>query len=407
VRGPWQAGRTRRADFFDKDGIIDDGVIVVARGPSTYTGEDTAELTGHGNPLLVERIVAAAVDAGARLALAGEFTRRAVLHGKLDLLRAEAVLQVSQATTEAGIRVAREGLEGRLGGWTTEVRAALVDVAAELEARLDYPADELALVSDQQLVDELKQMADRCDELADSHRTGRVLVNGARVALVGAVNAGKSTLFNCLLGRSRALVHETPGTTRDVLEVTTQLDGVAITLLDTAGERPTNDPIEAAGLALARQLVDEADLLMVVLRARSGGPSDVERHILARTEDQPRVLVYNGVDRPEVDAPPAGAVATSGVTGDGVGALRRAVVSSLVGEAPGSAKLVIASTRQRDLLRTVARASRGAAESLPIAGVAVAADFVTTAVEALDALTGADTREEILDTLFARFCIGK
>jgi tRNA modification GTPase len=404
---PLQPGRPRRVRLRDRSGVFDDGVVVLGRAPHTYTGEETAELSCHGNPLIVERLLSAAIEAGARLAEPGEFTRRALLHGKLDLVRAEAVWQVTHATSSEGLRIGRDALDGRLGEALEALRQPLVEAAAELEARLDYPDDELAYVEDEALVATLQQVAGEASALASTWQAGRHLVQGARVALVGAVNAGKSSLFNAMVGRSRALVHPTPGTTRDVLEVPVQLDGLGVTLLDTAGERETDDPIEAAGLALARELVEEADLLIVVLRARPAGLIEAERQILARTADRPRLLVYNGVDQAGVLPAPDGALRTVATTGNGVPELRTAVRAALVGELVGNARLVIASLRQRDLLRSVAEAVEEAVVALPVAGVAVAADAVTRAIEELDALTGADTREDVLDALFARFCIGK
>jgi tRNA modification GTPase len=404
---PVPEGRQRRVYLRDAQGVFDDGVVVIGRAPQTYTGEDTAELTCHGNPLVVERLVASAQTAGARLASAGEFTRRAVLHGKMDLLRAEAVLQVSRARSLEGLRVGLDGLEGRLSEWVAEIRVALCDAAAELEARLDYPADELAYRSDEEVLGLLTETARRCREIAETAQVGRTLVDGARVALVGAVNAGKSSLFNALLGRRRALVHERPGTTRDVLEVTCTLGPVAVTLLDTAGERATDDPVEAAGLALAQELVADADLLVVVLRAHPNGVDPIGRTILERTEQHPRVVVYNAIDLPDVAPAPAGAIPTVAVTGKGLDALKQSIARALVGEEPGRSRLLIASARQRDLFLEVARRVEEAIGALPEAGIAVAADALTRGIEVIDALTGAETREAVLDTLFARFCIGK
>ncbi len=399
-------GRSVRIDLFDDGTRFDDGLAVYSEGPRSYTGEDTLEVHCHGNPLIVQRLLSASIRAGARLATPGEFTKRALLSGKVDLVGAEAVDQLCRATTEAGLAIARTAMDGQLTDWLTAVRQRLLEVGAELEARLDYPGDELALEGDEALLASLREVADRAQGLADTAASGRVQVDGARVALVGAVNAGKSSLFNALMGRERALVHERPGTTRDVLEVRTTLEGLQITLLDTAGERQTDDPIEAAGLALAQTLVAEADLLLVVLRAREGGPTEAEQEILVRTADRRRVVIYNGVDRPH-DPPPSDALCTVAPQDQGIDAVKAEIAGRLL-ERPGNdSALVIASARQADLLYAVAACANEAIEALPIAGVAVAADAVTRCIESMDELTGADTREDVLDAVFARFCIGK
>lgn len=398
--------RPRRVDLVDGDAIYDDGVAVLFAGPRSATGDDLVEISCHGNDRITARFIACAIRAGARSAEAGEFTRRALVNGRLDLAGAEAVLQLAEATTDAGLSIARAGMDGRLADAVTGLRAPLVDVAADLEARLDWPDDELALASDASLIATLRESAAAARALAATCDVGRVLVGGARVALVGTVNAGKSSLFNALLGRPRAIVHEQPGTTRDVIDAAFDLDGVHVTLLDTAGERITDDPVEAAGLALARELVADVDLIVVVLRARLGS-DPVETQILDRTAARRRLLVYNGVDRPDVDPAPPDAIATSARSGMGLQALRAALRERLVGRPSVEEALRIASTRQRDHLLAAAGCLDEACEDVGTVGVAVAADAVTRAVRELDAITGADTGKDVLDSLFARFCIGK
>lgn len=405
--GPWRSGRGRRVRVMDADQVLDDGIAVWCPAPQTYTGEDTVEVSCHGNPLVVDRMLELAQARGIRLAEPGEFTRRALVHGKLDLVRAEAVHQVASASSLEGIAVARDAMDGHVGRTMRSIRRELVGLASELEARLDWPSDELALDTDATVVQSLEAVAARCEAIAQTADAGRVQVQGARVALVGPVNAGKSSLFNRLVGIERALVHDQPGTTRDVVESTCMIEGVAVTLLDTAGERQTTDPVEAAGLELGRNLVAEVDAILLVIPARSGDLSPAEEQLLQRTADQPRLLVCNGMDRDGVVVPNNDWLETSALTGMGTEELKRALKALLVGHSPRSAEVRIASQRQAGRLLAVSRACLDAVEALPIAGVAVAADAVIEGIESLDALTGADSREDVLDAVFARFCIGK
>ena len=403
---PLGPGGPRRVHFVDGAGSFDDGVVILGAGPATATGEDLAELTCHGSPLVVDRLVTALVAAGARVARPGELTRRAVLAGRMDLVQAEAVDALIRAASPEGSALAHAAVDGRLRGPMEALREGLVAAAAELEARLDWPADELALEDDDAVCARLRGLAAEAAALAGTWARARALVDGCRVALVGAVNAGKSSLFNRLVRRERALVHASPGTTRDVLEVTVDLDGLAVTLLDTAGERETTDPVEAAGQALAASLVAEADLLVVVLRARPEGPDGAERAILKRVEGRRHVVVCNGIDRGAWSGPP-GALPTSAVTGEGVAALVARVREVLAGAPARADEVAVASARQADLLRSVAGLADEAAAALALAGPAVAADLTAAALGELDALTGADTAEDVLDAVFARFCIGK
>lgn len=407
-RGGWPPARhARLCGLQDEAGVFDEGLLTFFEGPRSYTGEDSAEISCHGNPVVVERLLAALVGAGARPAEPGEFTRRAFLNGRMDLTRAEAVLQAIQATSPAGLAVARAGLDGAVAALADALRDGLTDAVAELEARLDYPDEDLSFTADEALAARVAELGARAAAAASTFRSGRVLVDGATVALVGPVNAGKSSLFNALGGSVRALVSPEPGTTRDVVERRVVLGAVAVTLLDTAGLREDAGALESAGIELGRALVADADLTLVVVPAHE---PERARGALAETEGRNRILVGNHADRPgavhALDGAPL--LPTCATSGAGLDALREAITAALVGELPGGARLVIASQRQRDLLLEVSRRAEAAVEAfLGQAGVAVAAEELFGALERLDALTGRDTREAVLDRLFARFCVGK
>jgi tRNA modification GTPase len=389
--------------------LIDEALVAWLPGPRTFTGEDTVELTGHGNPVLVEAVLDRLVALGARPARPGEFTRRALEHGRMDLVQAESLGALVAARAPAGVAQARAG-GAPLRAALDAARERLLDLAAELEARLDHPGEDLTLEDDAAVAARLRALADEADTLAGGWRAGRVRLEGARVALVGPVNAGKSTLFNALLGRTRALVSPEPGTTRDVVEASLMWEGVEVTLLDTAGLREAPGSIEAAGMALARELREGVDLHLVVLPAHRALDADA-RAALAEVAGRPHRVVMAQADRGQGCALPSGSPApllVSAHTGAGLDALRTELRQALGVGLPSGARAALTSQRQHDLCRSLGGHAREAADALVgPAGPAVAAEACTAALERLAELTGADVREDVRDRLFARFCIGK
>ncbi len=377
--------------FRDAEGAFDDGLAVAFVGPGTATGQDVVELSCHGQPLIAERLVGACLAAGARIARPGEFTRRAVEAGRMDLIEAEAVDALIRADTAEGVALARAGRNGAISAQLTAFRAEMIGAIAELEARLDWPDDGLTFEDDDALSERLRGIAASADEVADGCEVGRRIVEGVTVALVGAPNVGKSSLFNALAGQARALVHDRPGTTRDAVETRIQLGPLAVRLIDTAGEREADEPVEAAGIALGRRLADEADLRLVVVWAGSPPPPLGPRDL----------GVANAIDLGGRVAD--GLVGVSARTGDGVAGLREVIVGRLVGAvSPRSGSLRLASA-----LRSLSAAARGAAEALADAGPAAAASVATDGLTAIDEAGGHGAREAILDAVFSRFCIGK
>ncbi len=395
--------RARICRLVEGGEVFDEGLLTLFAPGASYTGEAAAEISCHGNPLVVERLLAAAVAAGARMAHPGEFTRRAFLNGRMDLPRAEAVLQAIEATTAGGMALARAGLEGAVSSLVEVLRGEIVEILAELEAELDFPQEAEFTMDSAVLLEKLGALSHRAQSAVDSWRSGRILVEGARVALVGPVNAGKSSLFNALGGSVRALVSDVPGTTRDVLERRVVLDNVALILLDSAGERPEAEGLEAEGVALGRVLTEDVDLTLVVIPAHA---PEQAAAVLKRTANRPRILVANHADRPDARVE-AGWIPTCALDGTGLDRLGSAISHALLGD-QRNAEQIIASQRQRDLLVEVVRALGDCGEAITgEAGCAVAAEELYRALERLDSLSGADTREEVLDALFSRFCIGK
>lgn len=391
-------------------GVLDRAIATRFAAPASYTGDDTVEFSVHGSHVLLRAIVQAALAAGARLAEPGEFTFRAFLNGRIDLVQAEAVRDLVEAVTPLQARAAYDQLEGTLTERIAAMDADLLAVSARLEASLDFPEEGYHFVSPGGAAAELRAVADRLAALLDDASRGRLVREGAQVAILGRPNTGKSSLFNRLAGAERAIVTEVPGTTRDLVTERVEIDGVLITLVDTAGLRDrTADAIEREGMQRSRVAHHAASLTLVVLDGH-GALTAADRQVLDATTERPRLIVENKCDLPAAGIDPGAAtIRVSAQTGEGIERLRRAIVDALARDT-AIARDVPAITNVRHItlieasLAALSRAAEAAAAGAP--EELVAAD-VSEARRALEAVTGARTPDDMLKEIFERFCIGK
>jgi tRNA modification GTPase len=394
------------------DGPLGDQVILTFfPAPHSYTGEDVVEVSGHGSPVLLRAIVESAMVAGARLAEPGEFTLRAFLNQRIDLVQAEAVRDLIDAVTPLQARAAYDQLEGTLTTEIARVDAQLFDLVVRLEASLDFPDAGYHFVESGDAAREIARVKEQLATLVGSATRGRLIREGLQVTLAGRPNAGKSSLFNCLAGQGRAIVTDTPGTTRDLVTETVDIDGIPMTLVDTAGVRAgAIDPIEVEGIARAVAVRDVADIVLVVVdRSRLLDADD--RALLESTSKRRRVVVASKSDLapawPIDELAAASPVALSATSGEGVDCLRAALVAAAAGE-PLRDVPAITNVRHQDLL-TRAHAALERAEAAALGGAPeefVLADL-GEARSRLEEITGTRTSDDVLHAIFDRFCIGK
>ncbi len=396
--------------FSDSGGdAIDTGLATFLPEPNTATGEDVVEISVHGSPVAIARLLAAAVAAGARPAKPGEFTERAFRSGRLDLVRAEAVRDLIEARTPAAALVSARRLAGGLSQRIEAVRQDLIGASVALTGAIDFSED-VGEVIPPAAREGLARARAALAALASTARTGQLLSHGCRVVILGRPNAGKSTLFNALVGAERAIVTEIPGTTRDTLEATVDLGGVPVTLVDTAGLRETSDAVEAIGVSRARQEAERADAIVYVFDASRGLDAEDERELLA-TGNAPRMLVANKSDLRPRQAPslPAEARPLCGVRPE-AGAVLREILSEAItaGVSTDMTSEILGSMRQRDLVLRAGAAAGTAIRALDEgASPEYAAAHCAEALDALADLTGETTSEDVLARLFQTFCIGK
>ena len=372
-------------------GVIDHVVATYFPAPHSYTGDDVVELSAHGSPIVLRAIVETAVDCGARLAEPGEFTLRAFLRGRMDLVQAEAVADLIDAVTPLQARAAFDQLDGTLTRDIAEIDAALFDVIAGLEASVDFPEEGYHFVEPGELARAIDALVDRTAMLLRSARRGRLVRDGLRVAIVGRPNVGKSTLFNALVGTGRAIVTDVPGTTRDLITETVEVQGVRVTLVDTAGLRDAEDRVEREGVARAWQAIGVADLTLLVVDEDDPPVLANARHLLVQT-------------KADLGRPPRG-IRVSAVTGHGMDELCVAIASALDLE-PRRDIPAITNVRHIALVEQAHTALRRAREAAGSPEEFVLADL-QQARAAFEEIAGRRTNEDLLAHIFARFCVGK
>lgn len=422
---PFAAQEPRKMVFgemLDRAGrVIDRGLAVRFPGPGSYTGEDCAEFHCHGSPVVLRELLSALFAAGARQAQAGEFTKRAFLNGRMDLTQAEAVVDLIDAETAAAARNAAAQLDGGLRRVLEPVQEELLEVTSRFYAVVDYPDEDIQDVRPEEIAAALRSAAGRLERLLDTCRRGQVLKSGVRTAIVGRPNAGKSSLLNALAGYERAIVTSIPGTTRDTVETKVTLGGYLFRLVDTAGLRDSDDPIEQLGVARSRQALAEADLVLAVCDGTQ--PLREEDHDLLRQAlaQADTILLANKRDLPDFALPQPAAndapntltvVPLSAKTGDGLDTLETTLAQRAETLLPQAAQSAAGEllTNQRQT-QAAQRALDGVTRAKDALDLGMTPDALLTdveaALEALGELTGRTVREDITARIFSRFCVGK
>ena len=405
---PRRATFTRvRASETDAQRPVDDVIATWFPAPHSYTGEHVVEISTHGSPIILQLVVKSAIEAGARLARPGEFTLRAFVNGKMDLVQAEAVADLIDAVTPLQARAAFDQLEGTLTAKIAGLDARLLDLVARLEASLDFPDEGYHFIEPKAIACAVTSVIDELDSLLNASARGRIIREGATVVIAGRPNVGKSSLFNALVGHARAIVTETAGTTRDLVTETCDVEGLRVTLVDTAGVRDTTDRIEIEGVSRGTRAREVADVIVVVLNAAEALMPDDAR-LLTETTNRARVIVANKSDQPAAWRR-EDAVRVSATIGDGLDTLRRTIVVALGAGEPHRDSTAITNVRHTTLLeraRTNLEQARAAAEREGMSEEFLLADL-HAARATLGEVVGTHTSEEVLQHIFERFCIGK
>jgi tRNA modification GTPase TrmE len=412
----------RRTDGHSSNDRIDEVVVTYFAKPNSYTTDDIVEISAHGSPVVLRHIVELALARGARLAEPGEFTMRAFLNGRLDLTQAEAVRDLIDSQTLFQAKVAAQQLEGALSNRLRPIKKKLIDLIALLEAGIDFAEDDISVAPDATILQRVNEVKVGLEQLMASFKFGKIVHQGLTLAIVGRPNVGKSSLFNCLVERERAIVTAQPGTTRDLVSETVAIGGIPVELVDTAGIRKALDEAESIGIRKSMEVLADADLVVIVMD-KSQPENDEDRELIQQVHGRPALIVENKSDLQAADQQGNGnvvrsaavvsadpkRVSTSAVTGEGVVALREAILKQIGGEA---------ATQQESGFLTSVRHQKLVSDALIAldAGLRAVQDRVPHemllldlygALRPLDEITGATTTDDILHLIFGTFCIGK
>jgi len=390
---------------------VDEVLVSYMAAPHTYTTEDIVEINCHGGLLPLQRVLELVLTHGARISNPGEFTLRAFLNGRIDLSQAESVLDIVRARTSAGLRIAVNGLCGNLSQQIQSIRTGLMGILAYLTARIDFPEDE---VPEQDIVNPINNSLDKLEKLLATADQGMIYRQGIRTAIIGRRNVGKSSLLNRLLGSDRAIVSPVPGTTRDTLEEVVNIGGIPFVLIDTAGMGERKGIVESMGMERSRSAVKEADLVLLVLDG-SAPLRSTDRGIISLLKDDAGkeiLAVINKCDRPSranLNSLQWSTVHISALTGKGMNDLEQRMADSVLGSrVTSSDALLVSNPRHKACLQQAAGHLRQALEAI---GADMPDDFITidltSALNALGEITGESVSEELLETIFSNFCIGK
>lgn len=396
---------------------IDEVVVTYFAKPHSYTTDDILEISAHGSPVVLRHVVELALARGARLAEPGEFTMRAFLNGRIDLTQAEAVRDLIESQTLYQAKVAAQQLEGALSRRIQPIKQKLVELIALLEAGIDFAEDDVSVLPGQQILQDLANVEAPLQELSRSFAYGKIVHEGLTLAIVGRPNVGKSSLFNRLVERERAIVTSTPGTTRDLVTETVSLEGIPLKLVDTAGIRRALDEAESIGIKKSMEALADADLVLVVMDASQSFNKEDEE-LLNQVQQRRAIVVMNKSDlcgivqdetRTRVSAPDGLTIRTSARTGKGIPELRAAILGEITGEAVSSAESgFLTNARHQalvhDSLKALDAAEAAVHNRVPHEMLLI---DLYNALRPLDGITGATTTDDILNLIFSRFCIGK
>ncbi len=400
----------------DQKGFLDEVLLVFMPKPKSYTGDDVVEIQAHAGTVVLRSILEQVLIAGARMAEPGEFTKRAYLNGRIDLSQAEAVIDIIQAKTESSLKIATRQLEGAVGNAAKKIKERILNIQAMIEAEIEFPDDIEDDVQSEELYQNwMHEIQASLEGLLEGYRSGHLIREGLRLAIIGKANVGKSSLLNRFLRKDRAIVTDFPGTTRDSIEETLNMSGLPVVLIDTAGWRDTTDPVERIGIERTREMAESADLVLFMVEAEKGFLEE-DHALYGKIQGKEKILVINKKDlvkgNPVIDIPKGwhffATLYTSVKFDQGIEDLKKQIYRFGTEDGADCEGGIVPNLRQNKLLerahQDISAAQEGLKQNLPKELIAI---DLRGAMDALDEITGESVKADVMDVVFSRFCIGK
>jgi len=396
--------------------IVDEAIVTIMRAPASYTREDIIEINCHGGIVATSKVMELCIEAGARIAEPGEFTKRAFINGRIDLSQAEAVIDIINAKTEQSLKIAAKNLSGDIKEKMSKIKESVLEVLVQLEAAVDFIKEDLETTPYGKLREDIRKIYDEIKQLIKDEEKGEIIKNGIKAAIVGKTNVGKSSLLNLLSNKEKAIVTEIPGTTRDAIEEILYIEGIPLILIDTAGIRDTNDRIEKIGVEKSLKQIDDAELVIIVLDG-SREFDDIDKKIIKKIEEKKTICCINKKDiRQKINIdnivghfPTENIIKISALKGYGVKELEERIKKMILdnGES-GIEEKIIVNARHKNILKQIRNMLKKALEAMEInLSEEFPSSDLRTAYDLIGEITGETARDDILDRVFSRFCIGK
>lgn len=404
---PLPHNHSHQTNLFDKSYVFDNKLIMFSKNPKSYTNKNTTKITYHKNPQIVERLLTSTISSNTQITQPDKFTHHTISNKKMDLIQTETIIQITQTTTQHNLKINQKKLKNHLSNTIKNIQKTLINITTEYETQLNYPTNKLTIKTNNTLLTQLTKATSVCRTLATTDQTNQILVQKTQITLIKPINTNKSSLFNTLLTKKQTLIHNSPKTTRDVLKITTIINNVTITLLNTTNKQITDDPIKATKLTLTQKLINNINALIIILRTKLKSLSPIKQKILHQTKNQAQIIIYNNINHLKTNPDPTKIIPTNTKTNKKLKSIKSSLLKILINKDLDESTTIITSIHQQNQLLQMTEYLKQTIKTFPLTNITITTEFMTKTITEINILTNKDTQKNILNTMFSQFYIKK